>query len=108
MKDELNTIVRMMIEIIEQCKLDPVKYKDDSWTLLNVPGVKNCQVYFNEGRKVSAFMCEHVEYAHYSGKLSFYKTTMNHPEGFKTVIWSLKKAHELVFKGPTRRKLNFN
>ena len=108
MKDELNTIVRMMIEIIEKCKLDPVKYKDDSWNNMNVPGVDNCQVYFNEGRKVSAFMCEHLEYAHYSGKIIFHKTKMDDPNGFKTVIDSLKKAHELVFKGIVKRKLNFN
>ena len=108
MKDELNTIVRMMIEIIEKCKLDPVKYKDDSWTLLNVSGVENCQVYFNEERKFSAFICEHFEYSHYNKKLHFYETTMNHPQGFKTVIESLKRTHELVFKGPTKRKLNFN
>jgi len=108
MKDELNTIVRMMIEIIEKCKLDPVKYKDDSWTNINVPGVEKCQVYFNDGRKVSAFTCEHLEYADYSGKISFHKTTMDNPNGFKTVIDSLKKAHKLVFNGPTKRKLNFN
>jgi hypothetical protein len=108
MKDEINTIVRMMTEIIEKCKLHPEKYKNSAWTVINVPGVENCQVYFNENWKAASFMCEHLEYAHYSGKISFYQPMMNNPLGFQIIIESLTKAHSLVFKGPTKRKLNFN